>query len=66
MKVVEQIKNYIQLHTSDMGNEEYIGVMRDISFWANNEADLIEYRKDNVEGCNFLKEEKNQISKTKK
>lgn len=53
MRVLEQIKNYIQLHTSDMNNEDYIEVMREVSVWANNEADLIEYRKDNIEGCNF-------------
>lgn len=52
-KILNQIKNYIQLHTSEMENEDYIEVMREISVWANNEADLIEYRKDNIEGCNF-------------
>ena len=53
MKILNQIKNYIQLHTSDMENESYINLMRSVAEWANNEADLIEYRKDNVEGCNF-------------
>ena len=52
-KILKQIKNYIQLHTSEMENEDYIELMREISVWSNNEADLIEYRKENDEGCNY-------------
>lgn len=52
-KILNQIKNYIQLHTSEMENEEYIELMREISVWSNNEADLIEYRKENEAGINY-------------
>ena len=52
-KVLNQIKNYIQLHTSEMENEEYIELMKEISVWSNNEADLISYRKENESGINY-------------
>lgn len=51
-KILNQIKNYIQLHTSEMENEGYIELMREISVWSNNEADLTEFRKEN-EGAPF-------------
>ena len=47
MKVLEQIKNFIQLHTSDMGNREYIDLMQTLSEWSANQADLTEYREEN-------------------
>lgn len=45
-KTIEQIKNYIQLHTSDMENEDYAAVLREIAEWATNQADLTEYREE--------------------
>lgn len=46
-KTVNQIKNFIQLHTSEMENEEYINIMREIAEWATSQADLTEYRDEN-------------------
>ena len=43
-RTIEQIKNYIQLHTSDMENDEYVELMREIAVWAGDQADLQEYR----------------------
>ncbi len=42
-KTVGQIKNYIQLHTSDMETEDYVNVLREIAEWATFEADRLEY-----------------------
>lgn len=42
-KTVGQIKNYIQLHTSDTETSEYISIMREIAEWATFEADRLEY-----------------------
>ena len=42
-KTVEQIKNYIQLHTSDADGAEYISLMRELAEWATFEADRLEY-----------------------
>ncbi len=46
-KTVDQIKNHIQLHTSDMDNEEYINLMREIAEWATSQADITEHRDEN-------------------
>lgn len=46
-KTIEQIKNYIQLHTAEMEDERYIILMREIAEWATNQADLTEFRGDN-------------------
>lgn len=42
-KVISQIKNFIQLHTSDMENDEYIDLMREVAEWATGQADKAEY-----------------------
>lgn len=41
--VSKQIKNFIQLHTSDMGNEDYIVLMRELAGWATDQANIAEY-----------------------
>lgn len=46
-KIVKQIENYIQLHTSDMDTENYVSALREIAEWATFRADAIEY------GINF-------------
>lgn len=46
-RISAQIKNYIQLHTSDMDNSLYIDLMRELSEWAESQADIAEYRDDN-------------------
>lgn len=45
-QAVEQIKNHIQIHTSEMDNEDYINLMREIAEWATSQADITEYRID--------------------
>lgn len=52
MKTVNDIKNYIQLHTSDMENDDYINFMRELAEWAENQANLTEYREENLEEFN--------------
>lgn len=46
-KTLEQIKNYIQLHTAEMEDADYINLMRGLAEWANSQADATEYREDN-------------------
>lgn len=43
-QVIKQIENYIQLHTSDMENDDYVELLREIAEWATNQAELAEYR----------------------
>ena len=33
-QTAEQIKSFIELHTSEMDNEDYIDLMREIAEWA--------------------------------
>lgn len=51
-QTVNQIKNYIQLHTSDMDNEDYVNLMREIAEWATSQADIAEYREENLKEFN--------------
>lgn len=44
--VSKQIKNFIQLHTPDMENEDYIALMRELAEWATIQADITEYREE--------------------
>lgn len=46
-RVLNQIKNYVQLHTSEMDDPDYINLMRGLAEWANSQADATEYREDN-------------------
>lgn len=46
-RISSQIKNYIQLHASDMDNLAYIELMRELAEWAESQADMAEYRDDN-------------------
>ncbi|MCX4276925.1 MULTISPECIES: hypothetical protein [Muribaculaceae] len=45
-RVIQQIKNFIQLHTSDMENEDYISLMRELAEWTTSQADIAEYSDD--------------------
>lgn len=51
-QVVNQIKNYIQLHTSDMETEDYVNVLREIAEWATSSADVAEYGIDDADLSN--------------
>lgn len=44
--IFNQIKNYIQLHTSDMENEAYADLMRSLADYATSQAALAEYQDD--------------------
>lgn len=46
-KLIDQIKNDIQLHTSEMEDDEYVELMRELSMYCNDQADLTEYRVEN-------------------
>lgn len=45
-RLIKQIQNYIQLHTSDMNNEEYVELLRELAEWATSQADIVEYQSD--------------------
>ncbi len=45
-KVIRQIKNYIQLHTSDMETGDYVDLMRELAEWSTSQADKAEYSDD--------------------
>lgn len=47
-QVIKQIENYIQLHTSDMENDDYIEIMRAIAEWATSQANIVELREELV------------------
>lgn len=51
-RVIKQIENYIQLHTSDMENEDYVNVLREIAEWATSKADVEEYGVDDADLSN--------------
>ncbi len=51
-QVTDQIKNYIQLHTSDMETEDYVNVLREIAEWASSRADVEEYGIDDADLSN--------------
>lgn len=53
-KTIEQIKNFIQLHTSDMETEDYVAVLRELAEWAASQADVLEY---GVSLCDLITEE---------
>lgn len=44
--IIHRIKNYIQLHTAETDDSEYIAIMRGIAEWATNQADSTECRED--------------------
>lgn len=51
MKTVsEKIRNYIQLHTSEMENSEYIDTLEGLIEWANSQIDIVRYRDENNMG----------------
>lgn len=43
-KLLDQIKNYIQLHTSDMEDDDYIELMRSLALYCTDQADVFEYK----------------------
>lgn len=45
-QLIKQIENYIQLHTSDMENDDYVELLREIAEWATNQANLVEFREE--------------------
>lgn len=47
-KTTDRIRNYIQLHTSDMENGTYVETMRELSEWAASQADIAEYREETM------------------
>ncbi len=45
--IIHRIKNFIQLHTAETDDREYIAIMRGIAEWANDQAEETECREDN-------------------
>ena len=48
MSFTVTVKNYLTSYTSDMENDDYIDFMRDLAEWATNQADIAEYRAENI------------------
>lgn len=46
-RLLKQIENYIQLHTSDTSNEDYVELLRGLAEWATSQADIAEFQLDN-------------------
>lgn len=44
--IIHRIKNYIQLHTAETEDREYIGIMRGIAEWATSQAEATEQREE--------------------
>ena len=44
--IIHRIKTYIQLHTAETEDREYIGIMRGIAEWATSQADATEQREE--------------------
>ncbi len=42
-RMIQQIKSYIQLHTSEIETQDYVAVLREIAEWAASQADVLEY-----------------------
>ena len=41
-KTLDQIENYIQLHTAEMENEEYLEILHEVVRWANRQIAAFE------------------------
>ena len=52
MSLTVTVKNYLTAYTSDMENDEYIDFMRELADWATNQADIAEYRAENLDEFN--------------
>lgn len=48
MSLTVTVKNYLTAYTSDMENDDYIDFMRELADWATNQADIAEYRAENI------------------
>lgn len=46
-KTLNQIENYIQLHTAEMENEEYLKILHEVVTWANRQIEAFEKSTDN-------------------
>lgn len=46
-KTLDQIENYIQLHTAEMDNEEYLEILHGVVRWATKQIEAFENSRDN-------------------
>ncbi len=57
MSLTTTVKNYLVDYTADMENDDYIEFMRGLADWASNQADVAEYREENLGEFEELNEE---------
>lgn len=46
MKIINSIRSYIREVTNNIPDSDYIVIMRDLSAWANEQAEIAEYEPD--------------------
>ena len=57
MSLTITVKNYLTAYTSEMENDDYIEFMRELAEWASSQADIAEYRDENLKEFNEYNEE---------
>lgn len=57
MSLTITVKNCLTTYTSDMENDDYIEFMRELAEWASSQADIAEYREENLREFNEYNEE---------
>lgn len=57
MGLTVTVKNYLATYTSEMENDDYIEFMRELAEWASSQADITEYRQENLKEFSDYNEE---------
>lgn len=57
MSLTVTVKSYLTAYTSEMENDDYIEFMRELAEWASSQADMAEYREENLKEFNEYNEE---------
>lgn len=57
MSLTVAVKSYLTAYTSEMENDDYIEFMRELAEWASSQADMAEYREENLKEFNEYNEE---------
>lgn len=57
MSLTVTVKSYLTAYTSEMENDDYIEFMRELAEWASSQADMAEYREENLKEFNEYSEE---------
>lgn len=57
MSLTTTVKSYLTDYTSEMENDDYVEFMRELAEWASSQADVAEYREENLKEFNEYNEE---------